>query len=142
MGLLKWGPKLLVLQQTIYNGPPSTVLARKGGKQSSQSSVPASCCPEPRPLASCCPRRRSACSATRPAELEGIFIFSHSLQGKFHFLLSLTGILFLFSFLQSVGKYCPQAASFLRFYTMVKLFLFTTNLSSILGVNLLQLLPD
>jgi hypothetical protein len=25
---------------------------------------------------------------------------------------------------------------------MVKLFLFTTNLSSILGVNLLQLLPD
>lgn len=35
---------------------------------------------EPRPPASCCPRRRSACSATRPAELEGIFIFSHSLQ--------------------------------------------------------------
>jgi hypothetical protein len=32
-----------------------------------------------------------------------------------------------FSFLQSVGKYCPQAASFLRFYTMVKLFLFTTK---------------
>ncbi|XP_035819269.1 uncharacterized protein [Zea mays] len=35
---------------------------------------------EPRPPASCCPRRRSACSATHPAELEGIFIFSHSLQ--------------------------------------------------------------